>query len=65
MTEFQELVGKTIASIRWMEPFELDMFGWGEDEGVIIFFTDGSWLVPTSDPEGNGTGFIEIGGNND
>jgi hypothetical protein len=48
-----------------MEPSELDMFGWGGDEGVIIFFTDGSWLVPTSDPEGNGTGFIEIGGNND
>ncbi len=65
MTEFQELVGKTIASVRWMKPSELDMFGWAGDEGVIIFFTDGSWLVPTSDPEGNGTGFIEIGGNDD
>ena len=65
MNEFRELVGKTIASVRWMNPSEVDAFGWAGDEGVIIFFTDGSWLVPTSDPEGNGTGFIEIGGNDE
>jgi hypothetical protein len=60
---FDNLVGKTIAAIRWMTDEEIDMFGWaGQDDAVIVFFSDGSWMVPSSDPEGNGPGFIETGG---
>ena len=67
MTEkFVNIEGKTIAAVRWMTEDELDMFGWGDQgDGVILFFNDGSWLVPSSDPEGNGPGFIETGGNDD
>lgn len=63
---FPELAGKTIARIRWMTPDEMEMFGWGGwRPGPILFFTDGSWLVPMSDEEGNTPGFMEYGGDSE
>lgn len=57
------LVGKKIVSIRPFVREELDHFSWmGEDEhyAVVISFDDGTQVVPMRDPEGNGSGFLEV-----
>jgi hypothetical protein len=61
-SEYGDLVGKKIKTVRPLLPQELEMFGW-EEEGrggvaMVIFFTDGSALIPSQDPEGNGAGHL-------
>lgn len=58
-----ELVGKTIKSTRSLTKEEMDMFGWYQtyNPTCVLEFTDGSYAVVMQDPEGNGTGFLDIG----
>jgi hypothetical protein len=52
------LVGKTIASARYMTQDEADAFGWSK-RALFIKFTDGSYIIPTRDDEGNDGGSIQ------
>lgn len=49
------LVGKTIKSVRYLYSVEKKDMGWSK-RSLIIFFTDGSYLFPSSDDEGNNAG---------
>jgi hypothetical protein len=51
------LVGKTIKSVRYMTDEEMEDFMW-YSKPVIIDFTDGSWIIPQSDDEGNNGGSL-------
>ena len=51
------LVGKTIKSVRYMTDAEMEDFMWYR-KPVIIDFTDGSWIIPQSDDEGNNGGAL-------
>jgi hypothetical protein len=51
------LVGKTIKSVRYMNNEEMEDFMWYR-KPVIIDFTDGSWIIPQSDDEGNNGGAL-------
>jgi hypothetical protein len=52
------LVGKTIKQIRYLTDQEQEQFDW-LDSAVVIIFTDGSWIIPMSDDEGNNAGAIQ------
>ena len=54
------LKGKKIDSCRYMNREEADQFGWYK-RPLIIFFTDGSYLMLQCDDEGNdgGAGLFE------
>jgi len=52
------LVGKTIKEIRYLTDQEQEQFDW-LDSAVVIIFTDGSWIIPMSDDEGNNAGAIQ------
>lgn len=58
-----ELVGKTIKRVRELEQIEIESLSWYEtsDPTAVIEFTDGSYAIVMCDPEGNGTGFLELG----
>ena len=58
--EFGAYIGKTIATIRPMTKKEVEDMAWSYDydEAFVIIFTDGSALIPSQDPEGNGAGFL-------
>jgi hypothetical protein len=51
------LIGKTIKSVRYMTNEEMEDFMWYR-KPVIIDFTDGSWIIPQSDDEGNNGGAL-------
>ncbi len=51
------LVGKTIKSVRYMTDAEVKNSMWYA-AALIIEFTDGSWIVPMADDEGNNAGAI-------
>ena len=51
------LVGKTIKSVRYMTDAEMEDFMWYR-KPVIIDFTDGSYMIPQSDDEGNNGGAL-------
>lgn len=53
----QILVGKTIKSVRYQYTCEMKDMGWSK-KSLIIFFTDGSYIFPSSDDEGNNAGAI-------
>lgn len=57
------LVGKKIVNIRPFVSEELDHFYWGGEDkhyAVVITLDDGTQVVPMRDPEGNGSGFLEV-----
>lgn len=58
-----ELVGKTIERVRSLNETEMKMFGWYQTSNptCVLEFADGSYAVVMQDPEGNGTGFLDIG----
>ena len=59
--EYGSLVGKKIEKVRPMSPAELKMFYWNSGAsgvGMVIELDDGSALVPSCDPEGNGPGHL-------
>ncbi len=52
------LVGKTIEKVRYMTHDEAEeVFGW-DKKAVIIWFSDGSHMIPSMDEEGNGPGAL-------
>lgn len=53
----KHLLGKTIASVRYMTKAEAKNMGW-ESRPVTIFFTDGSYIFPSMDDEGNDGGAL-------
>lgn len=60
--EFGSLVGKTVAGVRPLTTKECNAFAWEHSSDVpwVIIFTDGTALVPSSDPEGNDCGFAFV-----
>jgi len=60
--EFGSLVGKTIKRVRPMTINECDLFAWDyeADYAFLVEFTDGTVIVPSQDPEGNGAGHLFI-----
>ena len=57
------LVGKTDKAVRSVSKEEMDDMMWFESSNptCVIEFTDDTYAVVMSDPEGNGTGFLDIG----
>ena len=53
----KQLVGKTIASVRYMTKAEAKAMYW-ESRPLAIFFTDGSFIFPSMDDEGNDGGTL-------
>jgi len=51
------LVGKKIQQVRYMTDSEQEHFGW-YNKGIVIFFTDGSHILPSADDEGNNAGAL-------
>jgi uncharacterized HAD superfamily protein len=61
--DFGSLVGKTVKSVRPLNEHECELFGWDfkhEHYAMAVVFTDGTVVVPSQDPEGNGAGFLFI-----
>lgn len=61
--DFGLLVGKTVKSVRPLNEDECELFAWDfkyEDYAMAVVFTDGTVVVPSQDPEGNGAGFLFI-----
>lgn len=58
-----EIVGKTISNVRSVTDEEMKSLYWYKtsDPTAVIEFTDGTYAVVMADPEGNGTGFLDIG----
>jgi hypothetical protein len=51
------LVGKTIKCVRYQYTCEMKDMGWSK-KSLVIFFTDGSYMFPSSDDEGNNAGTL-------
>lgn len=51
------LVGKTIRRVRYLNDRESEDIGWTKN-GIVIEFTDGHWIVPMNDDEGNEAGSL-------
>jgi len=57
------LRGRKIEEVRELLPEELDQYGWDTGRGdvpVVLILDDGTGVVPSRDPEGNGPGFLFI-----
>jgi len=52
---FTFLTGKTIASVRYITEQECNGLGWHK-RPLLIRFTDGSYIIPQMDDEGNDGG---------
>ena len=58
---FGSLVGKTVKGIIALNDKDIESMGWDPDhdtEAFGVLFTDGTFVVPMQDPEGNGPGFF-------
>lgn len=53
----KHLKGKTIAEVRYMTNAEQKNHDWYR-KAVVIFFTDGSYIYPSADDEGNAPGAL-------
>lgn len=51
------LVGKTIKNVRYLNDKEMEGMMWYK-RPVAIFFTDGHYIIPSADDEGNDGGAI-------
>ena len=61
--DFGSLEGKTIKSVRPLTEKECEMFGWEfayMDYAMVLICTDGTAIIPSCDPEGNGAGFLFV-----
>ena len=61
---FKHLVGKTIQSVRRLNPSELKTLGWAKNPLVLELDND-TCLIPQLDDEGNDGGAAFIGGGDD
>lgn len=53
----RHLLGKTIVSVRYMTQKEAENMGW-HSRPVAMFFSDGSYVFPSMDDEGNDGGAL-------
>lgn len=55
---FGDLVGKKIARVRQLSRGELDTLMWSSSRvtPIVIEFSDGAYIIPMCDEEGNGAG---------
>ena len=62
--EYGSLVGKTVAEVRPLNRDELDGFGWDDSRTVpfVLWFTDGTYAIPSRDEEGNDAGVLFLPG---
>ena len=60
---FTFLTGKTIASVRYMTEQECKRMMW-HSRPLLIRFTDGSYIIPQMDDEGNDGGAMYYQGDN-
>jgi hypothetical protein len=60
--EYGHLTGRTIKGIRPLTDEENEDFGWDGrwDVPFVIILDDGTALIPSQDPEGNGPGHIFV-----
>ncbi len=62
---FEKLLkGKTIKSVSYMSEKDAEKLNW-HSRPLIIWFTDGSYLFPKSDDEGNNGGAMILGDDKD
>jgi hypothetical protein len=62
--EYGDFIGKRLIGVRPLMGEELAELGWEwarEGEAFVLMFHDGSCLIPSQDPEGNGPGFLLTG----
>jgi hypothetical protein len=62
--EYGDYIGKRLMGVRPLNPAELAELGWEwarDGEAFALLFHDGSCLIPSQDPEGNGPGFLFTG----
>jgi hypothetical protein len=60
--EFGSLAGKTVSAVRAMSDREVAEMLWYDGEvGIVLEFTDGTYLILSKDEEGNGAGFGFLG----
>jgi hypothetical protein len=55
------LVGKTVKEVRPLYAEEIEDLGWDTKDHTVAFaviFTDGSFIIPMRDDEGNGAGTL-------
>ena len=57
------LIGKTITGVRSITDEEYEQLGWYKNSNTtaVLEFADDSYAIVMADPEGNGTGFLDIG----
>lgn len=53
----QVLVGKKIKEVRYLTNDEKEDLGWYR-RSLVIFFTDGTYMFPSQDDEGNDAGAL-------
>jgi hypothetical protein len=53
----KHLVGKTVANVRYLTDKEQQGMGWYR-KALVIIFTDGSYMFPSADDEGNDAGAL-------
>ena len=59
--EYGWMVGKTVEQVRMLTSKEIEDMGWYEGNGevpFVVFFTDGTYIIPMRDDEGNGAGAL-------
>ena len=58
-----ELIGKTITAVRDITDEEYKQLGWYKNSNptAVLEFSDDTYAIVMADPEGNGTGFLDIG----
>ncbi len=62
LAHYKPIVGKTIVSVRCLNPAEMTAMGWQYGSGIPIeiLLSDGTVVIPSSDPEGNDSGHLII-----
>lgn len=59
--EYAGMIGKTVATVRPLSDAEIEDLSWDIHDhtvAVAIIFTDGSFIIPMRDDEGNGAGTL-------
>ena len=51
------LIGKTISGVRYLTDEEMEDLGW-YNKALVIVFSDGSYIFPSADDEGNNAGAL-------
>ena len=54
----KHLKGKIIREVKRLNGKSLKNIGWEDHRAIQIIFTDGHWITPSSDEEGNGPGCL-------